>query len=301
MSTPFRGSGSDLTPQRLRGKRFVKVTRDVYVMKDRAVDLRTRAEGAQLVFPDATVCLWTAALLLNLPLPRFADEAESRMVNEVVHLDRGKHGARSVRPEIKVHRLAIAQAQVYDLYGLPVSDGPRTFADLSAHLALEALVALGDVVARRCKPADILAAVAGHGRRPGAVLLRTALPLLDEGSDSPAETRARLRLHAAGFTALKHKVTVKDRGGGWLGVPDLADPVAKVALQHEGAVHFDRGVARWRRDVARDEVVRQENWQVVASTAIDDARPERLIEKVTAAYLRAAMLWGPHVLPQHLR
>lgn len=56
-----------------------------------------------------------------------------------------------------------------------------------------------------------------------------------------------------------------------------------------------------RNDVQRDEVTRQVDWQVVVSTALDDARPDLLIAKVTAAYRRAARLWGRHVLPPHLR
>ena len=131
--------------------------------------------------------------------------------------------------------------------------------------------------------------------------MRYAATLLDPGSDSPAETRARLRLHAAGFTALQHKVVVRDIGGGWLGEPDLADPLAKVALQHEGAIHFEKGERQRRKDIDRDEVVREEDWQVVSSTALDDAEPDRLIRKVTSAYQRAAKLWGPGVLPLHLR
>jgi hypothetical protein len=127
------------------------------------------------------------------------------------------------------------------------------------------------------------------------------VPLLDKGADSPAETRARLRLHAAGFVALRHKVVVRDAAGGWLGEPDLADEVARVAVQHEGAIHFEKGARQRMSDVARDEVVRQEDWQVVASTAKDDARPELLVAKVTSAYRRAAKLWGRHVLPLHLR
>jgi hypothetical protein len=124
---------------------------------------------------------------------------------------------------------------------------------------------------------------------------------MDPGADSAAETRGRLRLHAAGFTALRHKVTVTDEHGGWLGVPDLADPEAKVAWQHEGELHFLQGVERRRKDIDRDEVVREVGWQVVSSTAIDDRDPERLIRKMTSAYLRAAALWGRQVLPPHLR
>jgi hypothetical protein len=166
---------------------------------------------------------------------------------------------------------------------------------------LEALVAVGDVVLRRYDEDALRAAVDRRPRRPGLVLARQALPLLDAGADSPAETRARLRLHAAGFTALRHGIVVRDQGGGWLSEPDLADDVAMVAVQHDGLVHVAGKPNQRRKDIARDEVTRQADYDVVVSTALDDAQPEKLIAKVTAAYLRAARLWGPHVLPAHLR
>jgi hypothetical protein len=275
----------------LRAKAYERVTRDVFVMKPKAVDLRVRAEAVKLLFDDAVICLQTSVLLLHMPVD---DDG-------IIHFDRGKAAPRTERAGMKTHRLGIPDARVHDLDGLKVADGPRCLADLSASLDLEALVALGDVVLRRWGPEDIASAVEDHGKNRGAVLLRQSVPMLDKGSDSPAETRSRLRLHAAGFVALKHKVVVRDVGGGWLGEPDLADEVAKVAVQHEGAIHFKKGERQRMKDLARDEVVRQEDWQVVASTAKDDARPELLIAKVTAAYDRAAKLWGRHVLPPHLR
>lgn len=292
MTAPFRGSASELTQQRLRGKSYVRMSRDLYVLRNRELDLRARAEGALVIFPEAVVCLRTAALLWKLPV----DDDD-----DLVHVDRGPGAARSERPGVRVHRFGIPADQVHDLAGLTVSDGPRTFADLADHLDLEGLVAVGDVVLRRWGSTAIDAAVARHGSRRGAVLLRTAVPLLDAGADSPPETRARLRLHAAGFTGLRHKVVVRDEHGGWLGEPDLADEVARVALQHEGAIHFAKGEKQRRKDLTRDEVVRAQDWEVVSSTALDDAVPERLLAKVTAAYLRAARLRGSHVLPPHLR
>ena len=288
---PFRGSTSGLTPQRLRSKAYTRVSRDVYVLRDRELDLRTRVEAARTVFPDAVVCLGTAAQLLRLPVD---DDG-------IVHLDRGPRAARSERAGVKVHRLGIPPSRIHGLDGIPVADGPRVLADLSASRDLEGLVALGDQVLRRWKQSDIDAAVEDHGSRRGAVLLRQAVPLLDAGADSPPESRARLRCHAAGFTGLRHGVIVRDRHGGWLGQPDLGDPIAKVSVQHEGAVHFEKGAQQRRKDVDRDEVVRQEDWEVVISTAVDDARPHRLLEKVTRAYLRQARLLGPGVLPRHLR
>lgn len=291
MTEPFRGSASYRSRQQLRGKAFTRVLRDVYVLEGREISLRTRVEAARLIFPDGIPCTTTAAQLQHLPVRG----------DGVTHLARGLTAPRSERATIRVHRLAVLPDETFELSGMSVTTGPRTFTDLAATHSLEALVAVGDVVVRRWGSEAVGEAVARTRRRPGAVLLRRAFPLLDAGADSPAETRARLRLHAAGFSALRHGVVVRDLGGGWLGQPDLADDVAKVALQHEGAVHFAKGERQRRRDLDRDEVVRQEDWQVVTSTALDDARPERLIAKVTSAYLRSAKVWGRQVLPPHLR
>lgn len=291
MTEPFRGSASDVGRGALRGPSYTRLSRDVFVLRTRDVDLRTRAEAGAVLFPDAIVCLQTAAVLLNLPVD---DDG-------IVHLDRGKNAPRTERAGFRTHRLGIPPERVHDLKGLRVADGPRCFADLSAKLDLEGLVALGDVVARRWKAEEIAAAVADHGTRPGAVLLRDAVPLLDKRSDSPAETRARLRLHAAGFRNMQHGVVITDGAGQWLAEADLADPKARVVLQHEGEVHFLKGVRQRRQDVDRDELTRAQDWEVVVTTALDDARPAQLIAKVTAAYRRAARVRGPAVLPPHLR
>jgi hypothetical protein len=291
VTVPFRGSASGISAKRLRGPGYLRLARDVYVLRGADVDLAARVEAARLVHPGGLPCLFTSALMLTLPVD---DDG-------VVHLDRGPGAARSRRPDVKVHRFGIPVEQRHDLASGPVADGPRTFADLSAHLGLEALVALGDVVARRWDAGEIAAAVQRHGRRPGAVLLRQAVPLLDKGADSPAETRARLRLHEAGFVRMRHKVVVRDVAGGWLGVPDLADEVARVGLQHEGAIHFKKGERQRRKDVARDELMRAADWEIVISTAEDDRRPDQLLRKTAAAYLRQARVLGPGILPAHLR
>jgi len=71
-------------------------------------------------------------------------------------------------------------------------------------------------------------------------------------------------------------------------------------VQHDGLVHLLGDPKQRRNDLQRDEVTRQQGWQVVISTALDDQRPELLMDKVSAAYLRAARLWGPEILPSHL-
>lgn len=291
MTSPFLGSASGLTRQRLRGKAYERLSRDLYVLHPGPPDLRTRVEALRLVLPDAVPCLSTAALLQRLPVD---DDG-------LLHLARGQRAPRSERAGVQVHRTPVDDDERLDLAGLPVTDGPRTFVDLAGRLPLEALVALGDVVLRRYDRLSLEAAVARRRKRAGLPLARHALTLLDAGADSPAETRMRLRLHLAGFTALRHGVVVLDGDRGWVASPDLADEAARVAVQHEGAVHFAGGVERWRRDLQRDELTRQAGWQVVLSTALDDRRPHLLVQKVAAAYHRASQLHGRSVLPLHLR
>jgi hypothetical protein len=64
----FLGSTSELSRQRLRGKKYQRLSRDVYVLQVTEIDLRTRVEAARLVLPDAVPCLFTSALLLTLPV-----------------------------------------------------------------------------------------------------------------------------------------------------------------------------------------------------------------------------------------
>ncbi|HVM26101.1 MAG TPA: hypothetical protein VM433_00320 [Mycobacteriales bacterium] len=95
--------------------------------------------------------------------------------------------------------MPVDEDERYDLDGLPVADGPRTFVDLAGHLEPEALVCVADVLARRWGHEALEAAVERRRKRPGLSRARAALPLLDAGSGSPAEKRARL--HGPGRSA----------------------------------------------------------------------------------------------------
>lgn len=139
MTAPFLGSTSGLTPQRLRATRYQRLSRDLYLAADAAVDLRARAAAAILVLPDAVVCLESAALLQKLPVD---DDG-------LVHVARGPKASRSERAGVKVHRCLVEEDERLDLDGIPVTGGPRTFVDLAGRLDLEALVAVGDVLLRR--------------------------------------------------------------------------------------------------------------------------------------------------------
>ena len=298
MTTPYRGSTSPYSRQMLRARQHLRISRDLFVprpadgdvpncLSDLTLDQRVLA--ARELFPDAVLCGITAGLWLNLPVD---DDGQ-------VHLMRQLGAWHSERSGITVHRGTLRDDEVFTSRGVRVTEGPRILADLASGMDLEGLVALGDPVLRRYGLREVHAAIVAG--RPGVRLLREAVPLLDGKADSPPESRARLRLHAAGFTSLRHGVEITDQAGQWLATADLGDDVAKVALQHEGLIHFAKGEAQRQADAHRDALSRLNGWKVVTSTSRDDKDQELLIEKVTHAYLEAALLRGPQVLPPHLQ
>jgi hypothetical protein len=284
-ATPFRGSLSDLPRPLLEQHR--RVLRDVYAQHEpEPVDeFALLSDAALVAVPDAHLDRWTAARWWVLPVDH----------RDGISLTRPPKAPVSEHPGLVTRRAALHPDDRDLCRGRRVTALPRTFVDLAATSSLRQLVAVGDVVARRVGLAPIQAAIGRAGRRKGVVLARSALPLLDPRSGSPAETSTRLVLHGAGFTSLRHAVVLHDCHGGWIGEADLADEQAMVAIQYDGSVHFEGttpyadGVRRHgRHDVDRDELARLAGWEVVVQTARDLANPLLMINKVTAAYERAA-------------
>jgi hypothetical protein len=94
MGSPFRGSESEHSRQQLRGKSYERLTRDVYLLLPDEADLLTKLRGAQLIWPDAIGCLYTAAEITNLPVD----------ADPTVHVARVRGKARTERKGITVHR-----------------------------------------------------------------------------------------------------------------------------------------------------------------------------------------------------
>lgn len=278
MPEPFLGSRTGLTRQQLRSSRYARLHRDVYVLVPTEVTLGIRVDAALAVFPDAVVSHQSAARLLALPVD---DDG-------LVHLTRPHAPAASVRKDVRIHRAALPGTDVITCNGRSITTPERLFLDLSASLSHVELVVLADAVSRRVGVDAVATRVSRARGARGVRRARAALAVADPGSDSPAETRTRLILHASGFTSLRHGRDVGDGDGGWLARPDLADEDAMVAVQYDGLVHLGDDPEQRRRDIDRDELLRQHGWQVVVLTAVDLRHPDRMIAKVRAAYARAS-------------
>lgn len=236
----FRSSAAGQPRSTLRGPRFRRETRDVYVLAERAACLQLACQALLLALPDAVVSHVTAARLLGLPVDAPAETALP------VHLTRPPGCSPVRRPGVVAHVRGLSAGDVVSRHGLRLTAAPRVFLDLAEDLTLVPLVVLGDAVAGLAGVAALDNAVARAAGRRGVARAREAYRHVDPGAESPGETRTRLLLHEAGLPALRHGVRVLVEDGQWLCTPDLADAVARVAVQYDGLVHLHRGPRRCR-------------------------------------------------------
>lgn len=253
-------------------------------------DLRTRCLAARLLLPGGAVFEGaTAAALLGLPIPREVDPGLHRSLPLDVVVPRG-----GTRPRVVGLRVRSGDT------GVPAEDRrlvvvrpARAWTSLGAALGLDDLVVLGDAVARRDGG---LAAVGKELARPGRVAdratLGAALTLVRERVDSPQETRTRLLLVRAGLPEPEVNVdATADDGATWLATPDLGWHRVRVAVEYLGDVHRT-AKGRWRKDVARREVLEDHGWKVLFATAEDLTYRRRIfVERVTNALRERGLSW----------
>lgn len=244
-----------------------------------STSLRARCAAHALTLPRGTVFSGiTAASLLGLPLPFWAEEA-----GEIdVTVPAGTRAPR--RNGVVAHSRALAQDQVVMSQGLLVTSPARTFLDLGATLPLVPLVAVGDRILSRRAPlatAEALErAVFGSSTR-GSRHAREAFLLLDDGSESPKETELRLLLGGAGFGPFAANHAVLDAFGRFVARVDLALVDERIALEYEGDHH--RAPAQWRRDVARRRRLEALGWTYLPVTQADIAEPYAMLADLRAA------------------
>ncbi|WP_146184934.1 endonuclease domain-containing protein [Agromyces badenianii] len=214
----------------------------------------------------------TAALLNGVPLP-LALERDQRLHVSVF--------AGAPQPRVRGvigHQLDPARTLTLTAGGIAMTDAVTTWCQLSTLLGVDDLVAAGDylVTGRESlggrRPAAtvamLAAGVAGHRGSPGAIRLRTALPLVRHGPLSRRESLLRLRIVGAGLPEPVAGFMVRDPRLGWYApTVDLAYPDYRVAIEYEGDHHRKSG--QFRRDIRRYERLQDIGWAVVRVSAVD--------------------------------
>jgi very-short-patch-repair endonuclease len=169
--------------------------------------------------------------------------------------------------EVRVHQSELADGEVEVRDGVPVSSALRTAWDLAALeptgtavAALDAMVRAGAV--DRAHLDQMADAGSGHW---GVTRVRRAFPLIDARAESAPESRVRVALVLAGLEPVpQYEIRV---GEVLLGRVDLAFPEERLAIEYEGAYHFDG--TQIVRDDARIQRLVEAGWRVIRLSAAD--------------------------------
>lgn len=254
---PFRGTravaAGVLTPKVLRGQRFRRLFRDVYVAADVEVDLALRSRAAYLLVEGTGVVGgYSAAELMGASCgPRDAPA-------EIVDRTRIRS-----RPGLLVREEVVPPGERWRVGEVQVTSPLHTAFRLACRLpTVEAVVAV-DALAHRfaLDPWDVVRfgyrylGATGSGRLPEIARLADAL------AESPMETRIRLAIRFDGLPVpvLQHRV-----GGYDL---DMAYPEVLLAVEYDGREHLTP--ARARRDLDRQAYLSAAGWRVLRFGAAD--------------------------------
>lgn len=269
-----------ITDWQLRHPDVVRLSRDTYLPRSHASDLRTRLPAVLMTAPTGSVVSHqTAAALWRVEIP-------SEPTDQLVHLTVPVGSRARDRRDRSLHRSVVLPEDVERWSGLPVTTPARTWRDLAAVLGAPALLAVTDqLVDVLSSPAELAAALARRPRGRGAARAREVLAVADPRVDSPMESVLRWLLHEAGLPrpALQHQV--HDDRGHQIGFGDLAWPDRKVLVEFDGEVHRGRRV--FVADLRRQNRLVLEGWVVLRFSSADVlGRPAEVASTVRRALSR---------------
>ncbi|WIB26117.1 hypothetical protein [Curtobacterium sp. MCSS17_015] len=237
----------------------------------------SRVEALALVLrDDQFFSHGTAALFWGAPV-------SGHFGGEAVHVTSVGVAPVMRRPHVVPHRVRDPTVDVRYRNGFRLSAPARSWYECAGSSSLEDLVVLGDYF---LGPADLAtldglrAAIPPRGRHVRRA--RAALARVRAGSESPMESRMRVRVVDAGFPEPEVNHDVFDASGTFLGRADMAWPDLRIALEYDGDHHREQQTFRHDRRRSNGFVVN--DWIVVHATAVDADRPAVLFERLRQAF-----------------
>jgi hypothetical protein len=236
-----------LTRARLRWN-YRPLFPDIYLSKLVAPSLQLRTVGAWLWSGRDGVIAGRAAAALHGAL--WIDAATP--IEMIWQCGRPPNGI-AVRNE----RLHAEDIMLID--GIPVTTPERTAFDIARHLPRDLAVPHLDALARATgvKAADIQLLGERYPRARGLPRSRVALPLMDDGAESPQETRVRLILIDDGLPPPRTQIRVSD--GVNEAFIDMGYDEPKVGFDYDGQQH-QTNRDRYVHDIGRAELIDREGW-----------------------------------------
>lgn len=192
------------------------------------------------------------------------------------------------RAGVIVHEERVSDDEITRVGDLPVTTVARTALDLARHLPRDAAVAHLDALtaATDVKAVEVYMLADRYRGARGIRRARTALALMDGGSQSPKETWLRLVLIDGGLPPPRTQIRVSD--GFNEAFLDMGYDEPMVALDYEGGHHsWDRN--QYVHDIGRAELVDRQGWIDIRVVAEHTRR--FILHRVREAFARRG--WMP--------
>jgi very-short-patch-repair endonuclease len=254
------GRAAGLTDNQLESSRYRRLFHNVWVPSDLEDSRELRLEAARLVIPDRGV-LWglTAAWIYRADVRRLDDYD--------VHVGFPKDQRIRKRPGLAVCQETLDPSDITRIEGVQITTPLRTAFDCLRLLKGAERIVVADALARlELVQLDELTAYFASKRRLRN--LRIGEALLDDvepKSESPMETRMRVRLVDDGLPRPEAQHNVFDANGRFIGRLDLAYPAAKLGVEYDGAEHWKQR----REDDRRRTAIREQGWEVLVYSSDD--------------------------------
>ena len=189
--------------------------------------------------------------------------------------------------EVRVHQAEVNGADIEIRDGVPITTAMRTAWDVAALESLGTAVAALDAMVRAetLEMADLTALLETGRGRWGVTKVRRAFPLVDPLAASAPESRVRVALRMAGLVPVP-QYEVRDGAGRFVGFVDLAFPEARLAIEYDGAYHFEKN-----QIVLDDDRIRRledAGWRVIRLTSIDLRDLDGVVRRILEALASAA-------------
>jgi hypothetical protein len=236
-----------ITRARLRWN-YRTIFPDVYLQKQLVPSLSQRTEGAWLWSGRNAVIAGRAAASMHGALWVRADTT----IEMIWRCSRPPPGILARNERIDADDIAV-------IGGILVTSPERTAFDLARHLPRDLAVAHLDALARATgiRAPQVLLLADRYPQARGLPRARTALSLMDGGSQSPQETRLRLILIDDGLPPPRTQVLVTD--GMNRAFIDMGYDEPKVGFDYEG-VHHSEERGQYVHDIGRAELIDGQGW-----------------------------------------
>lgn len=217
-----------------------------------------------------------------------------------VHLTRNKSGGGRKGSVVHQHVAELAEDDICNIDGLPVTSLARTFVDLARTVSVAQAVATGDQALRAgMEPSAVTDQLASARARHGIQRARRAATLLDRLSESAGESMSRVLMQTAGLPSPELQVRLVDDSGRFVARPDFLWPDHGVAGEFDGKIKYLKLLrpGETTADVVLREKMREERMRdlgliVIRWTWDELYEPEELLARIGRALRRGTPYVG---------